>query len=152
MEVLLRVIASDAESLREIPLDRSRITVGRDRRNAVCIKKDFISARHAIITREENALFLQDCESRNGTFINGEKLGGERVGFVVGDIVRFGSVKFEVVSREAESDETGRKVSQPEISGQGEGSGPATPTAPAAGIPVIPLKDRKRSGPTITSP
>lgn len=152
MELLLRVITSQAEGLREIPLERSRITVGRDPKNAVSINETFISARHAIITREEDTFFLQDCESRNGTFINGEKLGGERVEFEVGDIIRFGSIKLEVALREEGADATVDGGSGSGSSARDENAETPSPMNPTAGIPVIPLKDRKRSGPTITSP
>lgn len=145
MEVFLRVVAPDEEEPQEIVLDGPRITIGRDPKNILWIDKTFISARHAIIHRVGDQFFLEDCDSRNGTRINGEKVGRQRLEFKVGDILRFGSLKFEVIGKGDLEPEPAGDAEQASQSNQG--------TEAKKGISVIPLKDRRRSGgPKITSP
>ena len=50
-----------------------------------------VSRRHAELTPDESRWFLHDLESANGTFINGERIGPERVELAPGDQIRCGS-------------------------------------------------------------
>lgn len=53
-----------------------------------------ISRRHARLIHREGAWFIQEDESRHGTFVNGSKLDpGELVKLADGDEVRFGAIK-----------------------------------------------------------
>ncbi len=52
-----------------------------------------VSRKHALIRREEDRLFLVDLDSRNGTFINNERLLPNKPYILnSGDQVRFGKV------------------------------------------------------------
>jgi serine/threonine protein kinase len=54
--------------------------------------KKIISRRHAKIERENNEFVLHDLESRNGTFVNGNRLSpSEPHTLVSGDVIEFGS-------------------------------------------------------------
>jgi serine/threonine protein kinase len=54
--------------------------------------KKIISRRHAMIKRERNEFILQDLESRNGTFVNGQRLAVHQPHILVpGDVIEFGS-------------------------------------------------------------
>jgi len=53
--------------------------------------KKIISRRHAMIKRENNEFILQDLESRNGTFVNGQRLAARQPHVLVsGDVIEFG--------------------------------------------------------------
>jgi serine/threonine protein kinase len=53
--------------------------------------KKFVSRRHAMIQRTNQDFILQDLESRNGTFINGQRLpAGQPFVLVSGDEIEFG--------------------------------------------------------------
>lgn len=55
-----------------------------------------ISRKHAMITSGRNGVYIQDCNSTNGTFINGTKLESERpVLLNNGDIVKLSNEEFE---------------------------------------------------------
>ena len=57
-----------------------------------------LSRKHARITRSKDGVFLKEEEGRNGTFVNGTRVGpGQSVRLDEGDRIRFGLV--EVVFR-----------------------------------------------------
>lgn len=58
----------------EFLLDALTMTIGRDEANPVHIDAAAVSRRHAEIQRTPHGYVLQDLDSRNGTFVNGERL------------------------------------------------------------------------------
>lgn len=57
-----------------VELDEHRITIGRHPECEVQIDEGAVSRKHATISFRENAYFLEDLSSRNGTFLNEEKI------------------------------------------------------------------------------
>lgn len=56
-----------------------------------------VSRRHALITLQDNACVLEDLESANGTYINGQRLPPRRaVPISNGDEIRFGTLTLRV--------------------------------------------------------
>jgi hypothetical protein len=74
------------------PLMDSEYTVGRDDNNSIAVRDGSISGRHARIVRTDNGFAVEDLGSRNGTFVNGEKVSGQPRLLTNGDLVRFGKV------------------------------------------------------------
>jgi len=75
----------DAFSVESAPL-----TVGRSGQNDVAIDGDeFASARHVRFEPRRDGVWVQDLGSTNGTYVNGQRLDGERR-LVPGDVVRVG--------------------------------------------------------------
>lgn len=72
-------------------LNKDFITLGRDISNDIVINDQQISRRHVEFVRGENNLtfILRDLGSSNGTFVNEEKLTGERA-LHHGDMIRLG--------------------------------------------------------------
>ncbi|GIV10569.1 MAG: hypothetical protein KatS3mg020_0060 [Fimbriimonadales bacterium] len=66
--------------------------IGRDPSSDVLISDSTVSRRHACITLEENHAYLQDLGSTNGTQLNGQPVGAERVPLPPDAELRFGSV------------------------------------------------------------
>lgn len=58
------------------PLRRERITIGRSPKSDLRVPDKFASHRHAVIYRKEDNYFLEDLNSKNGTFHNHSKLAG----------------------------------------------------------------------------
>jgi predicted component of type VI protein secretion system len=65
--------------LERVTLEDERVTLGRDDTNQIClIDDDAVSGMHAVLERYSSGWALRDLGSRNGTFVNGERVTGER--------------------------------------------------------------------------
>jgi diguanylate cyclase (GGDEF)-like protein len=65
-------------------------SVGREQGAAVHLRDDSVSARHARITQGAEGAFVEDLGSRNGTFVNDQRVVA-RCALFDGDHLRFGS-------------------------------------------------------------
>jgi hypothetical protein len=72
-----------------------RVTLGRARNSDVVLRHESVSKFHAWFARDEqNAYFVADASSHNGTWRNGVVLSGaETARLASGDLLRFGSVE-----------------------------------------------------------
>ncbi|BAL25963.1 FHA domain-containing protein [Azoarcus sp. KH32C] len=66
------ILSMDGLVLKEIPLDRERISIGRKASNDIQIDNLAISGQHAVITTILDDAFLEDQNSTNGTYVNGQ--------------------------------------------------------------------------------
>jgi len=88
----------------EVPLvsrGTGPLLIGRDDRLVTLVINDaFISRTHAAIIQEDDEFYVQDLNSKNGTFLNGERLpAGQRSAEPLkhGDRIRFHTVEFEFI-------------------------------------------------------
>ena len=68
------VIHQPDGSLREVKLDRDRITIGRRADHDICLPYPAVSADHAEIVTVVSDSFLHDVGSTNGTLVNGARI------------------------------------------------------------------------------
>lgn len=68
------ILSMDGLVLKEIALDRERLTIGRKPNNDVQIDNLAISGQHAVITTILDDAFLEDQNSTNGTYVNGQPI------------------------------------------------------------------------------
>jgi len=68
------VLSFNGEPLHEYDLDQETMTIGRKAENDIQIDNLAVSAKHAKILTILDDSFIEDLESTNGTFINGEKI------------------------------------------------------------------------------
>lgn len=61
-------------TVRDIKLDRDRITIGRRADNDLCLPYPAVSAEHAEVVTVVGDSFLHDCGSTNGTLVNGARI------------------------------------------------------------------------------
>lgn len=87
----LRLIPADPE-LEGAALRGERITVGRAPGNALVIPRRDVSRHHALLERGDRGWRARDLESRNGTWVNGERVDEARL--ARGDVIAFGAVAF----------------------------------------------------------
>ena len=73
------------------PLLDGECTIGRAPNNIVALADGSVSSHHARIIRTPDGFVLEDLQSRNGTFVNGERVTEKRV-LVDGDLLRLGKV------------------------------------------------------------
>ena len=79
----------------EISIDRDML-VGRHQSADIVLQAGEISRKHAAFLLKDQALWLQDLNSSNGTFVNDVRIEHETF-LKEGDIVQFASLKFSVL-------------------------------------------------------
>jgi two-component system NtrC family sensor kinase len=62
-----------------IPVASNRVTIGRSPHNAIIVASNTVSRRHAVMISRDDHYFIKDMDSRNGTYINDEKVAISRV-------------------------------------------------------------------------
>jgi diguanylate cyclase (GGDEF)-like protein len=82
-------------------LDADEVTIGRGTACEVRIADDGVSRRHSRIVRKKGTHWLEDLESRNGTFLNGQRLSalralaeGDRIQIGTGTVVKFALIDY----------------------------------------------------------
>lgn len=66
------ILSMDGLVLKEIPLDKERLTIGRKPHNDIQIDNLAISGEHAVVVTILEDSFLEDLNSTNGTLVNGQ--------------------------------------------------------------------------------
>lgn len=66
------ILTLGEKQLREIPLSKERVMIGRRPHNDIVIDDLAISGEHAIIVSTDQDAFLEDLNSTNGTKVNGQ--------------------------------------------------------------------------------
>ena len=95
VQLRLRVLEPEQRRGRTFDLD-GEITVGRSPGCAVALEDDtFASSLHARVFEQDGELWLEDLESRNGTFLNEQRLMSP-ARLQRGDRVKVGSTLLEV--------------------------------------------------------
>lgn len=68
------ILSMDGLVLKEIGLNKERTTIGRKPHNDIQIDNLAISGEHAVIVTILNDSFLEDLNSTNGTYVNGQPI------------------------------------------------------------------------------
>jgi FHA domain len=85
-----------------VTLTGDRVTVGKASTNLVSLEHDAtVSRLHAILENHGSAWSIRDVGSRNGTYVNGEKIAAERV-LRSGDEVRLGKSRLVFWDKQAD--------------------------------------------------
>ena len=96
-----------------LPLDADRFTIGSHASNDVVLSADrTVSRLHAVLEEFPAGWSLRDMGSRNGTFVNGQKLSGERV-LAPGDEVRIGRARLVLRGGGHHPEHTATEAAQP---------------------------------------
>jgi hypothetical protein len=77
----------------EIALQMGVNVIGREGPDVILLKSSTVSRRHARIVIEENGALLEDLGSKNGTYVNDQRVTEPRA-IVEGDQIRIGSLLF----------------------------------------------------------
>lgn len=68
------ILSFEGSVIREVPLDKERVTIGRKPQNDIQIENLAVSSEHARIVTILNDSFLEDLGSTNGTLVNGNPI------------------------------------------------------------------------------
>lgn len=75
-----------------------RLALGRRGDNDIVIKDPYVSKNHFQIAEDEGGYYLEDLDSANGTYLNGELL-EDIVELKNGDIIKVGNIEFLFVNK-----------------------------------------------------
>jgi len=75
--------------------------LGRSPANTVVIEAPYASTEHALISRRNDRWWLEDLDSTNGTYLNGERLGAPTI-VVTGDQIGVAGVRLRIELDESE--------------------------------------------------
>src|SRR4029078_1768633 len=89
------ILSMDGQVLKEIPLSKERITIGRKAHNDVQIDNLAVSGEHAVIVSVMDDAFLEDLGSTNGTVVNGKNV--KKHFLQDNDVVELGKYKLKYV-------------------------------------------------------
>lgn len=93
----LQVLPPDAPPF-EAELAPGRVTIGRSRDNGVPVPDASLSRHHAVVRVEADGAWLEDLGSRNGTWLNGQRVAGSQR-LAGGDRIQLGGTDIEVRRR-----------------------------------------------------
>jgi len=104
--LLTFIIVEDGET-RNVAFDQEKVKVGRSSANDIPVKDIRVSRHHCTFYRRDNAVFVRDESSQNGTFVNGALVEQKQLG--PGDRIDVGSAALyleKMPHQEAEGDIT----------------------------------------------
>ncbi len=81
---------------KRFPLDKLQVTIGRGPDNDIVCDMDNVSRSHAKVFSSQNAVFVEDQGSTNGTFVNDQEVKKEKLN--TGDILKIGGTIFKFLS------------------------------------------------------
>ena len=85
------IISIDGVVIKEVEVTQERTTLGRRPYNDIVIDSLAISGEHAVLHRSGDAMELEDLQSTNGSFINGQAV--QRQQLASGDTIELGKYK-----------------------------------------------------------
>lgn len=115
--MILRFLNAEGKQV-EIELGSKVLVLGRSLQADICIPDDRISRYHCEVRLWDGEYVLKDLKSRNGTFVNEQKIDVATLHY--GDTIRIGSAEIKVGRKSAKGAQTIlREVSQEMDQGKG---------------------------------
>ena len=93
------ILSLDGSVIREVPLDKERITIGRKPQNDIQIENLAVSGEHACVVTILNDSFLEDLGSTNGTLVNGNPI--KKHILQNSDVIEIGKYKLKYIAEAA---------------------------------------------------
>ncbi len=125
------IVNPTSASRREIALQSSPISIGRDPSNDLVLPDSMVSRRHAVIEQRGTQYFVRDCNSSNGSLLNGDRI--TESALKDGDLMAIGATR--LLFRDAATGDVG-EASHP----------PAPAPEPASGTVCPQCKAPTRGG------
>ncbi|MBY0577567.1 MAG: FHA domain-containing protein [Burkholderiales bacterium] len=93
------ILSLDGKTLKEYPLDKERILIGRKPGNDIQIDNVAVSGEHAVVITILNDSFLEDMGSTNGTKVNGNAV--KKCFLQKSDVIEIGKYKLTYIREDA---------------------------------------------------
>ena len=103
------IVNPTSSARREIPLARALLSIGRDPSNDVVLPDAMVSRRHAVIEYRGTQYVIRDCNSSNGSLVNGDRVSEKSLRD--GDLVAIGTARL-LFREEVEAEDPAGKVVQ----------------------------------------
>lgn len=129
------IISLEGKVVKDYPLEKERVTLGRLPENDIHLDDKAASSRHAAILTVLNDSFIEDLGSTNGTFVNGKVV--KKHALQNSDVITIGRHELKFEASEGEEDEADFEktmIIRPTAK-KAEPEPAAAPAAPAAGLP-----------------
>lgn len=100
--LLIRVDSVNAGQI--LPVPSAECGIGRHPDNAFCLPDEGLSRFHCRLLKVQNAVFIEDRNSSNGTYVNGERI--QRVELNSGNVIQLGprvSFRFTLATEQEEA-------------------------------------------------
>ena len=108
MDVILKVLKG-AKQGTKVAIKKETFLIGRSQKCNLCVASSSVSRRHCKFSRQESKVLLKDLGSRNGTYVNGEKI-TEEIELSTGDEISVGSLSFMITLSPGIANEKRSKV------------------------------------------
>lgn len=114
------ILSMDGLVLKEIALDKERLTIGRKPQNDIQIDNLAISGEHAVVVTILADSFLEDMNSTNGTLVNGQPI--KKHFLRNGDVIELGKYKLKYMADQQPAGEVdpaiGPRTSTPKVASE----------------------------------
>ncbi len=88
---------TENKSLSILLQQNNEVFIGRNPDCSIVINSQHVSRKHCLVFKKQNRIFVKDLDSRNGTFINGNRIKGETE-ITEKDIIFIGTTKISLSS------------------------------------------------------
>jgi predicted component of type VI protein secretion system len=109
MQVKLKLLKG-SHAGKEIKVPAPKCLIGRNDDCHLKPQSEAVSRRHCVIITTNSEVMIRDLNSRNGTYVNGEKITGDTV-LLNGDQVKVGPLEFEMLI-----EHTAARIKHPKVS------------------------------------
>jgi pSer/pThr/pTyr-binding forkhead associated (FHA) protein len=113
------VVAQGVHAGKVIPVTSADFVIGRDPQCQLRPASPAVSKQHCAVSARDGKVYLRDCGSTNGTFLNDEQIASERE-VKTGDRLRVGPLEFDL------------RIEAGSPTSKSSPAAPATPARPAA--------------------
>ncbi|MDZ5456446.1 FHA domain-containing protein [Azohydromonas lata] len=93
------VVSLDGVVIKQVELTKDKTTLGRRPYNDIVIDNLAVSGEHAVLQRAGEAVFIEDLNSTNGTYINGRAIRRQQLSH--NDSVEIGKYKLRYLARDS---------------------------------------------------
>jgi pSer/pThr/pTyr-binding forkhead associated (FHA) protein len=91
MDARLKILGGPASG-QLIPISKNKLIVGREEDCHLHLTSEYVSRHHCVLLLDEYTLRIRDLGSRNGTFVNGKRIGSGETILASGDVVTVGDM------------------------------------------------------------